>query len=144
MNVSEAMNTAVTDDMERIAYSLFWLVSQKIYDLNQDVNTVDFSKVDHEQVDNLIKNNVLQMKTPIYLYSMPIKPKVFAIVLAATESDAKGLYWNKYKALPGRADDISNSMDMYFYDEVKGYWYMRDYKNSLVDFPHFVMEFEKE
>jgi len=143
MNINETINSAVTDDMERMAYSLFWLVSKKFYSMEQDVNVVDFSKVDHDEVNQLIENDILKMKTPILLYSMLVKPKVFMLVLAADESDARGSFLQTYKRLPSRIDDITDKIDMDFHTEGKGYWRIRDVRNQITKFPHTVMIYDK-
>lgn len=143
MNVGQAINEAVTDDMERMAYSLFWLVSKQFCDTNDNFESVDLGMVDHDEVSRLIKQNALKMKTPILLYSMPVQPKLFLLVLAENIADAKGLYLQTYKRLPSRVDDVSHGMDKVFYSKIGGYQSIREIKNSVKDFPCIAVLYDK-
>lgn len=142
MNVSDAILTAIKDGMERFAYSLLWLVQKNLVAMNDDVNSLKMSAVNHEEVTALIASDVLGIKH-VQVYSMPIEPGVFLLVLAKQESDARGMYLTYYGKLPNRIDDISGKMEMDFYVHGEGYKTIREMKDSILEFPHLLMVYDR-
>lgn len=142
MNVSDAISTAIKDGMERFAYSLLWLVQNNLVAMNDHINTLKMDAVNHEEVTALIVTDMLGIKH-VQVYSMPIEPGVFLLVLAEQESDARGMYLTNYGKLPNRIDDISGKIETDFYIHGEGYKTIREMKDSVLEFPHLLMVYDR-
>jgi len=142
VNINESLTHAINDGMDRYAYSLLWLVQNGIYNGNADINSVDFSKVDHVTVTELMKSGMLEFND-IQLYSMPIEPRVFMLVFAKNESEARGLFLSDQNKLPSRIDNMTAKMDISLYFDKEGSKTLRQLKDETMVFPSIALIYDK-
>lgn len=142
MSISEALGHAIKDGMDRYAYSLLWLVQNGVYDGNAKIDTVDFSKVNHVEVARLKETGILEF-SDIQLYSMPIEPRLFMLVFAKCEADARGLFLTNQNRLPSRIDNMTTKMDISFYFDDVGHKTLRELKDETMDFPSIAVIYDK-
>lgn len=142
MNISDSLGHAIKDGMDRYAYSLLWLVQNGVYDGSADINSVDFSKVDHAAVTELAKTGLLEFNN-IQLYSMPIESRLYMLVFAKNESDARGAFLTDQNRLPTRIDNMTTKMDISFYFGEVGHKTLRELKDETLIFPTIALKYDK-
>lgn len=143
MTVNELMYDALKYDEPLLAYSVFWSIKQGLCKANDHVKEFKTELVNQEEVNDLIKQNVLGMNM-LKLYAMPTKPNHSLLVFAETEAAAKGHYLNELGNLPRTVHDMTHKLDTTFwFGEEQGYKTLRKVRDETLMFPSTVMEYDK-
>lgn len=143
MTVNELMYDALKYDEPLLAYSVFWSIKQGLCKAQDHARTFKAELVNQEEVNELIKQNVLGVNT-LKLYAMPTKENHSLLVFAESEASAKGHYLNELGVLPKKVHDMTNKLDTTFWlGEEQGYKTLREVRDETLMFPSTVMEYDK-
>ena len=143
MTYNELLLDALKYDEVKMAYSVYWLIKNKVVQGHQIVGQVNWDLVNHDEVTAMIERNELNMN-PIKLYTMPIGGNKHLIVFAQDEQSARGHCLNEVGITPQKIFDISNKLNTSFwFPDKQKYQSLRELKEETLIFPSTAMIFEK-
>jgi len=136
MTLNRLLNDAIQWGEPKLAYAIYW-ASQNGVGLDGNLETLKNAEIDFKAVDELIKADPLGINK-IKLYSCK-SGQAFHLILAESESDAKGELLMRLGTIPNRVHDVSHGMDQILWDDVKAKseW-IRGIKDSSFEFPVYI------
>jgi len=97
--VRDIYEDAIRFEQKSLAHYIFHLLQEGKFSLQDDAETLDFSKADHEKVRELIKANVLGIR-PIRVFALKQKPNRFVFIFATDEQQARTHFIAELKSKP--------------------------------------------
>ena len=144
MTINELLYDAIKHEETFLAYSLYWSIQQGHCKATDSIKTFRAKKQDIDEINKLIESNPLGIQI-MKLYSMKTKDGQNLIVLAESESSAKGHYLSEERVLPSKVHDMTNKMDTSFwYGEEEGYKSFSQVRDETLMFPSTVMRYKKD
>lgn len=143
MTYNELLIDAIKYDEEKLAYSVYWLIKNGVIKGNDYASSVDWDKVNHEEVEVMRKQNELNICT-IKLFTMPLGKGKHFLVFADSEQSARGHCLNELGYTPNKIFDITNKLDnSFWFPEKQKYQSLRELRDETLIFPATAMIFEK-
>lgn len=143
MTYNELLNDAIKYDEEKLAYSVYWLIKNRVVKGTDNARSINWDLVNHDEVETMRKQNELNMNI-IKLFTMPYDKNKHFLVFAIDEKSAKGHCVNELGIIPGKVIDISYKIDTSFWFPNKNkYQSLRELRDETLIFPATVMIIEK-
>lgn len=144
MTISEQLAAAVRYEDSLLAHALFLGIRSGLWKPDDEAENADFDKLDNTELDRIKAANLLGIRF-MHLYSAPLGNKLYAMIFAENETDARKAFARHYSRKCGKVHQMSYGLDRRFYcPDLQKERTWRELRDSLVEFPIVAAEYEKD